>query len=147
MQSSPDFAACAAAHEAGRAQVVHTARIADLETPVSAFLKLAEGKPNAFLFESVEGGSIIGRYSFLGMRPDLNWRCRGDRAEINRRARFDAASFEALDGPVLQCLRALIEACSLELPEGLPQLASCLLGYIGSDNVRPMETRPEGKPQ
>src|SRR3546814_7869243 len=63
MQSSPDFAAFAAAYEAGRAQVVHTALIADLETPVSAFLKLAEGKPNAFLFESVEGGSIIGRRS------------------------------------------------------------------------------------
>ena len=44
----------------------------------------------AFLFESVEGGSIIGRYSFLGMRPDLIWRCRGRKAEINRRARFDS---------------------------------------------------------
>src|SRR3546814_15119993 len=86
MQSSPDFAAFAAAHEAGRAQVVHTALIADLETPVSAFLKLAEGKPNAFLFESVEGGSIIGRYSFLGIRPDLIWRRHGKQAEINRQA-------------------------------------------------------------
>src|SRR3546814_8425869 len=76
MQSAPDFAAFEATYAAGRAQVVHTALIADLETPVSAFLKLAEGRPNSFLFESVEGGSIIGRYSFLGMRPDLIWRCR-----------------------------------------------------------------------
>src|SRR3546814_19569977 len=94
MQSSPDFAAFAAAYEAGRAQVVHTALIADLETPVSAFLKLAEGKPNAFLFESVEGGSIIGRYSFLGMRPDLIWRSRGKEAEIKRRGRRQSGGID-----------------------------------------------------
>ncbi|MEQ9609614.1 MAG: anthranilate synthase component I, partial [Kiloniellaceae bacterium] len=128
MQSVPEFDAFEAAYNAGRAQVVHTALIADLETPVSAFLKLAEGKPNAFLFESVEGGSIIGRYSFLGMRPDLIWRCRGDKAEINRKARFDADSFEPIDTPVLDSLRALIEECRFELPEGLPPMASCLLG-------------------
>ena len=106
MQTSPDFAAFEAVYNAGRAQVVHTALIADLETPVSAFLKLAESKPNSFLFESVEGGSIIGRYSFLGMKPDLIWRCRGKQAEINRRARFDSESFEPLDGPVLDTPRS-----------------------------------------
>jgi len=146
MQSAPDFAAFEATYKAGRAQVVHTKLIADLETPVSAFLKLAEGKPNAFLFESVEGGSIIGRYSFLGMRPDLIWRCRGDRAEINRKARFDAASFEPLTGPVLDSLRALIEECRFELPEGLPPMASCLLGYMGYDTVRLMEKLPAENP-
>src|SRR3546814_3226571 len=104
MQSAPDFAAFEATYAAGRAQVVHTALIADLETPVSAFLKLAEGKPNSFLFESVEGGSIIGRYSFLGMRPDLILRCRGHRAELNRRARFDAASRPEEPTPELQSL-------------------------------------------
>src|SRR3546814_16224133 len=123
MQSSPDFAAFAAAYEAGRAQVVHTALIADLETPVSAFLKLAEGKPNAFLFESVEGGSIIGRYSFLGMRPDLIWRCRGKQAEINRRARFDAARFQPGEGPFPDSRRALIAECRFELPQGRPPRA------------------------
>ena len=146
MQSSPDFAAFEAAYEAGRAQVVHTALIADLETPVSAFLKLAEGKPNAFLFESVEGGSIIGRYSFLGMRPDVIWRCHGDKAEINRRARFDADSFEPIDAPVLDSLRDLIEECRFDLPEGLPPMSSCLLGYMGYDTVRLMETLPEQNP-
>src|SRR3546814_6296292 len=146
MQSSPDFAAFAAAYEAGRAQVVHTALIADLETPVSAFLKLAEGKPNAFLFESVEGGSIIGRYSFLGMRPDLIWRCRGQQAEINRRARLDDASFEPVEGPVLDSLRALIEECRYELTERLPPTASCLLGYMGYDTVRLMEELPDANP-
>ena len=146
MLTEPDFAAFEAAYNAGRAQVVRTALIADLETPVSAFLKLAEGKPNAFLFESVEGGSIIGRYSFLGMRPDLIWRCRGKQAEINRQARFDAESFEPIDKPVLESLRDLIEECRFELPEGLPPMASCLLGYMGYDTVRLMEDLPEENP-
>lgn len=146
MQSDPDFAAFEAAYKAGRGQVVRTKLIADLETPVSAFLKLAEGKPNSFLFESVEGGSIIGRYSFLGMRPDLIWRCRGAKAEINRNARFDADSFVPLSGPVLDSLRDLIEECRFELPEGLPPMASCLLGYMGYDTVRLMEKLPAENP-
>ncbi|MEQ8357828.1 MAG: anthranilate synthase component I [Kiloniellaceae bacterium] len=146
MQTSPDYAAFEAAYDAGRAQVVHTALIADLETPVSAFLKLAESKPNSFLFESVEGGSIIGRYSFLGMRPDVIWRCRGGKAEINRKARFDSDSFEPLDRPVLDSLRDLIEECRFELPDGLPPMASCLLGYMGYDTVRLMEDLPDHNP-
>ena len=146
MQSAPDYAAFEATYKAGRGQVVHTKLIADLETPVSAFLKLAEGKANSFLFESVEGGSIIGRYSFLGMKPDLIWRCRGSQAEINRRARFDTDSFEPLSGPVLDSLRELIEECRFELPEGLPPMASCLLGYMGYDTVRLMEKLPEQNP-
>ena len=146
MQTAPDFGAFEATYDAGRPQVVYTALIADLETPVSAFLKLAEGKPNSFLFESVEGGSIIGRYSFLGMRPDLIWRCRGSAAEINRQARFDPESFEAQDKPVLDSLRDLIEECRFELPEGLPPMASCLLGYMGYDTVRLMEGLPDSNP-
>lgn len=146
MQTAPEFDAFEASYNAGRAQVVHTALIADLETPVSAFLKLAEGKPNAFLFESVEGGSIIGRYSFLGMRPDLIWRCRGKQAEINRQARFDPESFQSIDKDVLESLRDLIEECRFELPEGLPPMASCLLGYMGYDTVRLMEDLPDNNP-
>ena len=77
------------AYEAGTAQVVSTSLVADLETPVSAFLKLADGRPYSFLLESVDGGAVRGRYSIIGIKPDLIWRCRGDQAEINRRARFD----------------------------------------------------------
>jgi len=146
MQTAPEFDAFEASYNAGRAQVVHTALIADLETPVSAFLKLAEGKPNAFLFESVEGGSIIGRYSFLGMRPDLIWRCRGKQAEINRQARFDPESFQPIEKDALDSLRDLIEECRFELPEGLPPMASCLLGYMGYDTVRLMEDLPDNNP-
>ncbi|WP_299399449.1 anthranilate synthase component I [Pelagibius sp.] len=147
MQTIPDFTAFEAGYAAGRAQVVQTVLIADLETPVSAFLKLAEGKANSFLFESVEGGSIIGRYSFLGMRPDLIWRCQGERAEINRQARFDPDGFVPLDAPVLESLRALIDESRIDLPEGLPPMASGLFGYMGYDTVRLMEELPDDNPQ
>ena len=70
----------------GRPQVIWTTLVADLETPVSAMLKLAQNQPNSFLLESVEGGASRARYSFIGLRPDLIWRCFGDKAEINRKA-------------------------------------------------------------
>ena len=92
----------------GKPQVLSTSLVADLETPVSAYLKLAEGRPYSALFESVEGGATIGRYSFITLKPDLVWRCFGGRAEINRRARAEAGRFEPLEGEALESLRALV---------------------------------------
>ena len=69
-------------------------RVADLDTPVGAFLKLAAGRPNTFLLESVEGGSARGRYSAIGLEPDLIWRCRDGRAEVNRHALAAPHAFE-----------------------------------------------------
>jgi hypothetical protein len=82
MSLEPALDAFAAAYESGRPQVVWTRLIDDLETPVSAYLKIGHGRPYAFLFESVEGGAWRGRYSIVAMKPDLVWRCRGDQAEI-----------------------------------------------------------------
>src|SRR5665213_1983661 len=86
MAIEPDFATFARVYDAGRPQALHARLIADLETPVSAFLKLGEGRDNAFLLESVQGGETRGRYSIIGFKPDLIWRCRGDVAEIDRQA-------------------------------------------------------------
>ena len=72
-------------YDAGQPQLQWTKLVADLETPVSAMLKLADGKPNSFLLESVEGGAQRGRYSFIGLKPDIIWRCHGDRAGPRRR--------------------------------------------------------------
>jgi anthranilate synthase component 1 len=150
MRVFPEAADFTAAHEAGRPQVVWTTLIADLETPVSAMLKLADGRPNSFLLESVEGGSIRGRYSFLGMRPDLIWRCAGDRAEINRGALADAAAFKpcpiALKDGALASLRAVLAESRIELPEKLPPMAAGLFGYMGYDTVRLVENIPDGNP-
>ena len=146
MRVQPDFAAFAQAYDTERAQVVSTTLVADLETPVSAFLKLADGRPNSFLFESVEGGVTIGRYSFLGRKPDLIWRCREGQAEINRRAHFDLQSFEPLPGKPLEALRALVAESRIDLPPGLPPMASALVGYMGYDMVRQMERLPDDNP-
>ena len=74
MSVSPDFDAFAKVHDCGKPQLVWTKLVADLETPVSAYLKLADGRPNSFLLESVEGGSVRGRYSIIGFKPDVIWR-------------------------------------------------------------------------
>ncbi len=75
----PGFAAFQSAYEAGRGTLLWRRSVADLETPVAAFLKLGHGRPNSFLLESIEGGAARGRYSIIGMAPDLIWRCRGGR--------------------------------------------------------------------
>ena len=137
------YAAFAADYEVGRGHLVWTRGVADLETPVAAFLKLVDGKPNAFLLESVEGGAARGRYSIIGMAPDLIWRCRGGRAEINRHARSAPFAFSVDDRPALDSLRALIAETRLAVPDGLPPMCGGLVGYLGYDMVRQMERLPD----
>ncbi|MFT4701539.1 MAG: anthranilate synthase component 1, partial [Yoonia sp.] len=73
----PDYSDFSAGFDAGRNQVVYTRLAADLDTPVSLMLKLNGAGKNAFMLESVTGGEIRGRYSIIGMNPDLIWECRG----------------------------------------------------------------------
>ena len=97
MDLFPDASAFKKAYQAGTSQVVWTTLVSDLDTPVSAFLKLAKDQANSFLLESVEGGAIRGRYSFIGLKPDLIWRCVGDKAEINRQAATNADALVIVD--------------------------------------------------
>ncbi len=143
MQVQPEFAEFEARYRAGAAQVVSARLVADLETPVSAMLKLARGEPYTFLLESVEGGAVRGRYSIIGMKPDVIWRCRGNSAEINRRALSNPEGpFEAQEGEALPSLRALLRQSRIELPESLPPMASGVFGFMGYDMVRLMESLP-----
>jgi len=144
----PEFSAFARAYERGVAQVLYTRLIADLETPVSAFLKLGEGRDNAFLFESVQGGETRGRYSIIGLKPDLIWRCRDGLCEINRTARAAPDTFvpDVQAGDPLASLRALIAESRMELPAGMPPMAAGLFGYLGYDMVRLIETLPDVPP-
>jgi anthranilate synthase component 1 len=146
MALSPGFDGFVATYEAGRPQLVWSKLVADLETPVSAYLKLADGRANSFLLESVEGGSVRGRYSIIGFKPDVIWRCTRGKAEINRRARIDTRAFEPVEGRPLETLRALIRECQMELPKGLPPMASGLFGFLGYDMVRDMERLPDKNP-
>jgi len=140
---SPSQTAFSTAYDAGRGTLVWTTGVADLETPVAAFLKLAAGRANAFLLESIEGGSARSRYSIIGMEPDLVWRCRSGRAETNRHARSAPHAFVPDERPAIDSLRALIAETQLDLPEHLPPMLGGLVGYLGYDMVRLMERLPE----
>ncbi|OYV38321.1 MAG: anthranilate synthase component I [Rhodospirillales bacterium 20-64-7] len=145
--SSDRFESFRAAYDQGRGALVWRHDIADLLTPVAAFLKAAHGRPFSFLLESVEGGAVRGRYSVIGMAPDLIWRCDGGRASINRAAQDDLAAFEPVEAPPIESLRALIAETRLEVPEGLPPMTGGLSGYLGYDMVRLMERLPEQNPE
>ena len=145
--SGGGFAAFRAALEAGRGQILVRERVADLDTPVGAFLKLTGGaQANAFLLESIEGGAARGRYSAIGMAPDLIWRCRNGKAEINRHALSAPHGFVPVAGNALESLRATINECRMAVPAGLPPIAAGLFGYLGYDLVRLIEKLPSTNP-
>ena len=145
MRVEPARDVFATQYERGEPQVVWTTLVADLETPVSAFLKIADGKPMSLLLESVEGGAVRGRYSVIALEPDLVWRAKDGRAEISR-AFGNADGFAPCPQPPLQALRALIAESRIKLPAGLPPMAAGLFGFLGYDMVRLLEELPKANP-
>ena len=154
MDLHPTTRAFETAYTGGRAQVVWTTLVGDLDTPVSAYLKLVGTDSLAFLMESVEGGAQRGRYSFVGCRPDLVWRCTGNSAEINRDAQANPGAFSPCpigaqdgdEGGALKSLRALMAESRIDMPDDLPPMAAGLIGYMGYDTVRLSETIPDDNP-
>ncbi len=146
MSAEPSLDDFRKAYAGGRPQLVWRRIVDDLETPVSAYLKIAAGEPYTFLFESVEGGSWRGRYSVIAMRPELVWRCRGDRAEIARGADVAANRFTPEPGGALDSLRDLVASSRFDLPKGLPPMAGGVFGTIGYDMVRLTEPLPDINP-
>ena len=146
MQLTPSFESFAQGFEAGENQVVSTRLAADLDTPVSLMLKLAGAARDAFVLESVTGGEVRGRYSIIGMKPDLVWQCRGQGSRVNRQARFDPDAFEDQPGNPLDNLRALIAESRIDLPADLPAASAGLFGYLGYDMVRLVEHLPDVNP-
>lgn len=134
------------AHKAGKKQVVWSKRICDLDTPVSALLKLLEGDEVSFLLESVEGGETRGRYSILGLDPDMMWRVGNGRSEISHTPPFADDSFEPSWDDALGTLKKLVRDHRMELPENVPPMAAGLIGYMGYDMVKLMERLPDTKP-
>ncbi|MAU42014.1 MAG: anthranilate synthase component I [Kordiimonas sp.] len=139
MTPSPDFDSFAQSYNQGQAQIIWTSLVADLETPISAFLKLADEKNYSSLLESVEGGAIRGRYSFIGLKPDLVWRCHGKQAEINRNALYDSEEFVAEGKTTLESLRDLLAESHISLPDDMPPMSAGMIGYMGYDTVRLIE--------
>ena len=140
--ASPSEAAALAAYREGRGTLIWTTLVADLETPVAAYMKLAAGRPNSFLLESIENGSSRSRYSIIGMAPDLVWRCRNGAAELNRHARSAPHAFTPEPTPALDSLRAIIAETRMDIPDHLPPMLGGLVGYLGYDMVRLMERLP-----
>ena len=146
MQLQPSFAVFEAGWNRGENQIVWARLAADLDTPVSLMLKLGDARADTFMLESVTGGEVRGRYSIVGMKPDLVWQCHGQQSRINREARFDRQSFTDLPGPPLQTLRDLLAECRIEMPEGLPPVSAGLFGYLGYDMIRLVENLPDVNP-
>ncbi len=146
MALEPAYDAFAAGFEAGQNQLVYTRLAADLDTPVSLMLKLTSAQADAFMLESVTGGEVRGRYSIIGMKPDLIWECHGNKARLNRQARYDRAAFEVETSDPLTSLRALIEESRIDLPHGLPAASAGLFGYLGYDMIRLVEHLPNINP-
>ena len=147
MSVSPDFSTFEGAYADGRPQLIWRSIVNDLETPVSAYLKLAANRKNAFLLESVEGGEQLGRFSIIGFKPDVIWRADGARSEINRDAAIDVNAFTPEDGHALDNLKRLLAESEVTPPEGAPPMAAGVFGYLGYDMVRQMERlgpKPEG---
>ncbi|MDX3900333.1 MAG: anthranilate synthase component I [Sphingobium sp.] len=132
--------------EAGRSALVWRRQIADTDTPISAALKLFEADRGDYLLESVEGGAVRGRYSLIGLAPDLVFRAQGERAEINHAWATDRAAFEPLGRGALDALRALVAECRADMDPALPPALACLVGYFGYETVGLVEKLPRPDP-
>ena len=126
----------------GRGAVVWQRMIADVETPVSAALKLIEPGRGDWVLESVESGETRGRYSLIGLDPDLMFEVTGDAARINRDWRRDREAFQPLETPALQALRDLVAECRFDVPAGLPKALATLVGFFAYETIGLVERIP-----
>ncbi len=143
-RTEPDFESFRRHFEQGKSQLVWQWISADLDTPVSAWLKLCHGNPYSFLLESVEGGAVLGRYSAIGLDPDLFWRYANGRAEVSP----DRKTWKPETGPALEALKRTVGGCRIDhVAEDLPPMAaSGLFGYLGYDMIRLVEAIPDKNP-
>ncbi|WP_438957134.1 anthranilate synthase component I [Cognatiyoonia sp.] len=146
MAIQPAYDDFAARYDADESQVVYTRLAADLDTPVSLMLRLANAGTHSFILESVTGGEVRGRYSMVGMNPDLIWKCHGTKAQINRNARVDLDAFTDCDDDPLTAFRGVLEESRMDLPADLPAASAGLFGYLGYDTIRLVEHLPNINP-
>ncbi len=138
MSLTPEFTTFEKEYKSGRNQVVYSKLTSDLDTPVSIMLKLAGAKKNSFILESVTGGEIRGRYSIIGMDPDLIWKCEEEQSFLSS----GDSIFKPISGQPLSVFRDLLQQSVINLPKELPQSSAGLFGYFGYDMVRHVENLP-----
>src|SRR5215475_14670004 len=112
--------------------------MADLLTPVSAFLAIASGEQNAFLLESVERGEQIGRYTFLGAHPYMQLHARGDQLTIERAQGKNKR--EVRRGNVFEAAKTLLQQHRPAMVPGLPPFTAGAVGFFSYDIVRQLES-------
>ncbi len=139
---APNDAVARSQLDAGKAALVWRELIADTETPVSAALKLFEAGRGDFILESVEGGAVRGRYSLIGLAPDLIFRADGNAAEINALWQTNRNAFVATGEDALVSLRKLVDGCRIDMPAGLPPAFACLVGHFGYETIGLVEKLP-----
>jgi len=131
-------------HSKGNSQIVWKWISSDLETPVSAYLKLCGHSPYSFLLESVEGGATLGRYSIIGTNPDMLWQCKKGSVKISK----GDHNWNKLNVDAKQSLKDVIKKSSIDnIPDDLPPMCALgMFGYIGYDMVRLVENIPDQNP-
>ncbi|MBT7076598.1 MAG: anthranilate synthase component I, partial [Pelagibacterales bacterium] len=129
-----------------KSHVIWTTLVADLDTPVSTMIRIGQNSPYSFLLESVEGGDTKGRYSILGLNPDLIWRSFGNKAEINYDPEKSLDKFIPEVKDTFSSLRELMKISKIKIPKNLPPMASGLVGYLGFDNIKLIEKIPTNNP-
>ena len=123
----------------GKPALVWSRIVADTLTPVAAALRLMKPGRGDFLLESVEGGEARGRYSLLGLDPDLVFRAEGNAASINRDWRTDRSAFAPCEGSALDGLRTVVDEARLDVPPELPPALAFVVGYFGYETIALME--------
>lgn len=141
-----EFQRFAEQYDAGKSQIVWRRIVADLETPIGTYLKLAEGRKNTYLLESVQDGTIRGRYSIIGSQPDVMLKVAAGVASINRQVQISETAYEPLPDRPLDALRHLVAESKVEVPAGLPPQSAGIYGYLGYEMVRYMEVLPDTNP-
>ncbi|MGY6551930.1 MAG: anthranilate synthase component I family protein [Erythrobacter sp.] len=131
----------------GKAALVWRRIIADCDTPVGAARRLMVEGRGDFLLESVEGGEVRGRYSLIGLDPDLVFRAQAEAAAINRQWQSGREAFEPCSGDALSELRKLVAECRIDdVPAALPPALACLVGYFGYETIGLVEKLPRAAP-
>lgn len=133
--SRPEFLRLAASHTL---VPVYRALTADLETPVSAFLRLASDEAQSFLLESVDGGEKVGRYTFIGVRPYRTMVARGTSIVVHERGQK-----RTLQGDIFALLKEQLAGQNPAHIAGLPPFTSGAVGFFAYDAVRQIERLPE----
>ncbi len=145
MQFYPNLADFSKELRRGKAQLVWTKIVTDLESPVAMMMKLMPEEDCTFLLESVSGGENRGRYSIIALNPDLIWRCKQEQAEISTSGLKDE-NFHPCTQPTISSLKQLIRKSRLEIPAQLPPMAAGLIGFMGYDMIKQVEKLPHNNP-